>query len=189
MKLDHRLHLSLWCSRRNNLPSNPFFKFIAIKFQVCTVLHWKVMTVLVSAFNLFSQCLLYKLIFLVLLLCRGVTTKAFGIWSWNFAEAYNGIWKNVLLCRVLADPVRYCRACGHTKFDYFFKIYSQITFYCTQVWLRNLQKLFIFYLGYSTIKLQYSIPKPKYAHHLTWYSLNPHTLLSQAWSHISGFKI
>ena len=53
------------------------------KFQV---FYSNVMTVLVSAYNLFSQCLLYKSIFLMLLLCRAVASKVLGISSWKFAE-------------------------------------------------------------------------------------------------------
>ena len=39
--------------------------------------------------------LLYKLIFLLLLLCRAVTPKVTGIKDWNFAKAY------ILLCRLM----------------------------------------------------------------------------------------
>ena len=38
---------------------------------------FKCSAVLVSASDLFSQCLLYKSIFLVLLLCRAVTQKVY----------------------------------------------------------------------------------------------------------------
>ena len=46
-----------------------------------SVLHCvgKLQPFFVSTCNLFSQFLLYKSIFLLLLLCRGVTPKVFGI--------------------------------------------------------------------------------------------------------------
>ena len=60
----------------------------------------KVTTFLISAYDLFSQYLVHKLIYLVFQLCRQ------EFWA-HKAETWliNGIWKNTQLCRVFADPV------------------------------------------------------------------------------------
>ena len=95
----HGFRLCLWWwmgSKKNNLPSSPFLSSWQTrwcKFWVHTLLHLWVTSILVSACNLF--CLLYKLIFLLLLFCRSVTSKAFRIGSWNFASTH--IW----VCRLL----------------------------------------------------------------------------------------
>jgi len=106
-------------SRSNSFTSKPFPSSQWTRwyeFWAYTALYLKVTTVLVSACNLFLQCLLYKLMFLVLLLCWDVTPKMFGIWSWNFAEytlrCVDYIYwkcnlKIVSLCRVVAVPVTF----------------------------------------------------------------------------------
>ena len=76
-------------NRRNNLPSNQFFSSWKIwwcKIQVPTPLHLQVTSILGSACSLFSLCFLYKSIFLLLLLCRNIISKAFRIRSWSLTS-------------------------------------------------------------------------------------------------------
>jgi len=92
--------------------------------SACESLH---LPCLVSACNLFSLYLLYKSIFLLLLLCRAVTSKAFRIRSRNFASTYIGYvdYKNVIkcnlknapLCLVFKDPVTFSHCKDNSFLD------------------------------------------------------------------------